>query len=55
MCGVWTTGSTLRSGAAGLRAVQAPGVENVDVARVLKEHWELPRRMPELLGILGVV
>ena len=45
----WQVGAV---GAAGLQAVAVAGVENVDVSRLLHQHWKIPDLLPELLELL---
>jgi len=54
MLGAMYRVKAMQTGAAGLRAIAVPGVENCDVSRFLSQHWELPEALPELLEMLGL-
>lgn len=47
---------TLQNGTyvAGLRPVERPGVEDIDISSVLDGHLELQEKMPEILRIIDV-
>lgn len=38
--------------AAGIACVEVPGIENVDVSPIIKNHEDYPRRLREVLKLL---
>ena len=54
MLGVVYRATAMTTGVAGLRPMQAPGVENVNATSVLKGfHRGYPKRLPELMALVG--
>jgi len=51
--GVAYRASALSAGVAGLRAVQAEGVENVDVSHLVRGHTAYPSMLPQLLRLIS--
>ena len=45
--------TTLASGVAGLRAVPAEGVENINVTHLVRGHTSYPATLPQLLGVIS--
>ena len=39
---------------AGLRRVEQPGVEDVDISNVVDGHLDLQKKVPEILKVLNV-
>ena len=53
MLGLAYRASALSAGVAGLKAVAAEGVENIDVSHLVKGHTQYPTMLPQLLRLIS--
>lgn len=53
MLGMVYRASAMTAGAAGLHAIHCAGVENIDATLYVKGHTAYPKRLEDLLALLG--